>query len=346
MRAPHAQRIDIVNSSAVVRPAAAPADFAAVRNHVAPAMKQVDALIRARLASDVVLVNSVAEHIVAGGGKRLRPMLVLLAAEAAGYRGEQHHQAAAIVEFIHTATLLHDDVVDESDLRRGRSTANSIWGNSASILVGDFLYSRAFQLMVELDRMRVMQLLADTTNQIAQGEVLQLMHLNNPDTDEPAYLQVIERKTAVLFAAAAQLGAILADAPPAQESALREFGHELGMAFQIADDWLDYVSDAQTLGKNVGDDLAEGKATLPLIRALATAPDDVATRVRAAISAGDLAALPEIVTLIRSSGALDYAHARAQRHADAAIAALATLPSSPALSALRTLAVYATTRDR
>ncbi len=236
-----------------------------------PDMQRVDALIRRRLASDVLLVNQVAEHIVAGGGKRLRPMLVLLAARAAGYRGDDHVQAAAIVEFIHTATLLHDDVVDDSDLRRGRSTANSIWGNSASILVGDYLYSRAFQMMVELDRMRIMQVMADTTNAIAEGEVLQLMHLNNPDTDEAAYRRVIERKTAVLFAAATRLGAILAGLPREQEDQLASFGMELGFAFQIADDVLDYVADAQALGKNLGDDLAEGKATLPVIHALAQA---------------------------------------------------------------------------
>src|SRR5688572_6572467 len=201
-------------------------------------MRRVDALIRKRLASDVVLINQVGEHIVGSGGKRLRPVLVLLAARAAGYTGEDHVQAAAIVEFIHTATLLHDDVVDDSDLRRGRSTANAVWGNAASVLVGDFLYSRSFQLMVELDRMRIMQVLADTTNQIAEGEVLQLLHLNNPDTDEAAYLEVIARKTAVLFSAAARLGGILANLPKAQEEALARYGHELGMAFQIADDVL------------------------------------------------------------------------------------------------------------
>jgi len=237
-------------------------------------MARVDGLIRPRLASDVVLINQVAEHIIGGGGKRLRPMLVLLAAQASGYRGHDHVLLAAVVEFIHTATLLHDDVVDESDLRRGRQTANALWGNAASVLVGDFLYSRSFQMMVEADDMRVMRLLADTTNQIAEGEVLQLLNVHNPDTDEAAYLRVIERKTAVLFAAATRLGGLLAGMPAGHEEALARFGLNLGFAFQIADDVLDYVSDAGTLGKNIGDDLAEGKATLPLIYAIERAPPE------------------------------------------------------------------------
>ncbi|MFN7552131.1 MAG: polyprenyl synthetase family protein [Pseudomonadota bacterium] len=308
-------------------------------------MHAVDALIRRRLSSNVLLVNQVAEHIVAGGGKRLRPMLVLIAARAAGYRGEQHLQAAAIVEFIHTATLLHDDVVDESDLRRGRSTANSIWGNAASILVGDYLYSRAFQLMVELDRMRIMQVMADTTNAIAEGEVLQLMHLNNPDTDEVAYRRVIERKTAVLFAAAGRLGAILAGLPREQEEAMAAYGLDLGFAFQIADDVLDYVADAHALGKNLGDDLAEGKATLPVIHALAHAAPPAAGRIRAAIESGDVGALPEIVAAIHAAGSVEYARRCARLHADRAEAALAALPRSPWADALATLARYAIDRD-
>jgi octaprenyl-diphosphate synthase len=310
-----------------------------------PDMHKVDALIRRRLASDVLLVNQVAEHIVGGGGKRLRPMLVLLAARAAGHAGDDHVQAAAVVEFIHTATLLHDDVVDESDLRRGRSTANSIWGNSASILVGDYLYSRAFQMMVELDRMRVMQVMADTTNAIAEGEVLQLMHLNNPDTDEAAYGRVIERKTAVLFAAATRVGAILGGLPRAQEDALAAFGLDLGFAFQIADDVLDYVADPQTLGKNLGDDLAEGKATLPVIHALAHANDERRARIRAAIEAGDVSALPVIVEAIRAAGSVEYAHARAREYATRAEAALAALPPSPWRDALVSVARYAIDRD-
>ncbi|MBS0486989.1 MAG: polyprenyl synthetase family protein, partial [Proteobacteria bacterium] len=233
-----------------------PTRFSAAQALAAPGMGQVDALIRARLASDVVLVNQIAEHIVGGGGKRLRPMLVLLAAQAADYKGEHDVLLAAVVEFIHTATLLHDDVVDESDLRRGRKTANALWGNAASVLVGDFLYSRAFQMMVEANDMRVMRILADTTNRIAEGEVLQLLNIHNPDVDEAAYLRVIERKTAVLFAAATRLGALLGGLSAAQEQALADYGLNLGFAFQIADDVLDYVSDAGTLGKNIGDDLA------------------------------------------------------------------------------------------
>jgi octaprenyl-diphosphate synthase len=232
-------------------------------------MAAVDALIRRRLASDVVLVNQVAEHIVAAGGKRLRPMLLLLAARAFGHGGADAHQLAAVIEFIHTATLLHDDVVDESDLRRGRKTANALWGNAPSVLVGDFLYSRSFQLMVELDRIEVMRVLADTTNAIAEGEVLQLLHVRNPDTDEAAYLRVIERKTAVLFAAATRLGAFLAGADAASQQRLHAYGLNLGYAFQIADDVLDYSADEAVLGKHLGDDLAEGKATLPLIHAMA-----------------------------------------------------------------------------
>jgi octaprenyl-diphosphate synthase len=336
----------VSQSSAATQPSpAAPVGFNAAQSMARPDMQKVDALIRRRLASDVLLVNQVAEHIVGGGGKRLRPMLVLLAARAAGHAGDDHVQAAAVVEFIHTATLLHDDVVDESDLRRGRSTANSIWGNSASILVGDYLYSRAFQMMVELDRMRVMQVMADTTNAIAEGEVLQLMHLNNPDTDEAAYSRVIERKTAVLFAAATRVGAILGGLPRAQEDALAAFGLDLGFAFQIADDVLDYVADAQALGKNVGDDLAEGKATLPVIHALAHAPDAQRARIRAAIEAGDVSALPVIVDAIRSAGSIDYAHARAREYAARAEAALDVLAPSPWRDALVSVARYAIDRD-
>ncbi|PKM05992.1 MAG: octaprenyl-diphosphate synthase, partial [Gammaproteobacteria bacterium HGW-Gammaproteobacteria-5] len=241
-------------------------------------MAAVNTLIRQQLASDVVLINQIGEHIIGAGGKRLRPMLVLLAAKALGYQGHEHVNLAAIIEFIHTATLLHDDVVDESDLRRGRKTANALWGNAASVLVGDFLYSRSFQMMVGLHRMAVMQVLADTTNAIAEGEVLQLLHVNNPDVDEAAYQRVIERKTAILFAAATRLGALLAGANTATQEAMADYGMHLGLAFQIADDVLDYTADAQALGKNLGDDLAEGKATLPVIHAIAHA--DAGSRAR------------------------------------------------------------------
>jgi len=302
--------------------------FAEVQAHVAAGMGEVDRLIRRRLGSDVLLVNQVAEHIVSGGGKRLRPMLVLLAAEAAGYRGLHHHQAAAVIEFIHTATLLHDDVVDESDLRRGRRTANAVFGNAASVLVGDYLYSRAFQLMVELERVRIMQVMADTTNAIAEGEVLQLMHIGNPDTDEAAYLRVIERKTAVLFAAACRVGAILADAPKAVEDALADYGMALGMAFQIADD------------------VAEGKPTLPLIHALKHAASDDAATIRRVIETGGLDVLDRVVAAIHGTGAIEYSEARARVFAESAARALNGLVASDAVCGLMQLARFAVARDR
>jgi len=320
-------------------------EFSDVQALAAPGMARVNALIRARLASDVVLINQIAEHIIGGGGKRLRPMLVLLAAQAAGYRGTNEALLAAIVEFIHTATLLHDDVVDESDLRRGRKTANALWGNAASVLVGDFLYSRSFQLMVEADNMRVMRILADTTNRIAEGEVLQLLNVHNPDVDEAAYLRVIERKTAVLFSAATQLGALLAGVPEAQEQAFANYGMNLGFAFQIADDVLDYVSDAGTLGKNIGDDLAEGKATLPLIYAIERAQPEQAASLKRAIETGGLDSLENIVAAIRDTGSIERARLRAKQYADAAKGALANVASSRARDALMVLADYALQRD-
>jgi octaprenyl-diphosphate synthase len=318
--------------------------FASVQALAKPDMEAVDQLIRSRLASDVVLINQISAHIIGGGGKRLRPMLHLLAARAAGYAGKDHVQLAAVVEFIHTATLLHDDVVDESDLRRGRRTANALWGNAASVLVGDFLYSRSFQLMVELERMRVMQILADTTNAIAEGEVLQLLNIGNADTDEAAYLRVIERKTAVLFGAATRLGAVLAGLPPAQEEALYRYGMDLGHAFQIADDLLDYVSDADTLGKNIGDDLAEGKPTLPVIYAIERSSPEQAASLRRAIESGGLDSLTNIIDAIRDSGALERTRDRALAYADSARASLSLLPPSPARDALEALAVYAVDR--
>ncbi|MBU6247184.1 MAG: polyprenyl synthetase family protein [Xanthomonadaceae bacterium] len=321
-----------------------PDDFTRVRELAAGDMQRVDALIRHRLASDVVLINQIAEHIIASGGKRLRPMLHVLAAGAAGYRGDKHTKLAAIIEFIHTSTLLHDDVVDESDLRRGRKTANAVWGNAASVLVGDFLYSRSFQLMVELDDMRIMRILADTTNTIAEGEVLQLLNIGNADVDEAAYLAVIERKTAVLFAAATELGGLLGGLPDDQVAALRSYGMELGYAFQIADDLLDYVSDADTLGKNIGDDLAEGKPTLPLIYALQNASEEQARSLRHAIEHGGLDSLDRIIAAIRDSGALERTHERALHHARAARAALAGLADSPHRDALLALADYSVER--
>ncbi|HEY5803018.1 MAG TPA: polyprenyl synthetase family protein [Lysobacter sp.] len=325
-------------------------DLVAIQALAREDMAAVDALIRRRLASDVVLINQVAEYIVGAGGKRLRPMLLLLATGSLGGRsgrgiGADAHQLAAVVEFIHTATLLHDDVVDESDLRRGRRTANAVWGNAASVLVGDFLYSRSFQLMVELERMPVMQILADTTNRIAEGEVLQLLHVRNPDTDEAAYLRVIERKTAVLFAAATRLGALLCDADAATCDAMHDYGLNLGYAFQIADDVLDYASDAQTLGKNLGDDLAEGKATLPLIHAIAHSDEATRAMLRAAIEQGDTGALPGVLAAIHASGGLDYSRGRAAEYAQAAERALDGLEDNDYTAALRGLARYAVSRD-
>ncbi len=320
-------------------------DFARIRDLAAADMLRVDALIRQRLASDVVLINQIADHIVASGGKRLRPMLHVLAAGAAGYRGAQHVKLAAIIEFIHTSTLLHDDVVDESDLRRGRKTANALWGNAASVLVGDFLYSRSFQLMVELDDMRIMRILADTTNTIAEGEVLQLLNIGNADVDEAAYLAVIERKTAVLFAAATELGGLLGGLPQAQVAALRRYGMELGYAFQIADDLLDYTSNAGTLGKNIGDDLAEGKPTLPLIYAQQKASPEQAQSLRHAIEHGGLDSLGRIIASIRDSGALERTHERALAHARAAREALISLPASDYRDALVALADYSVQRS-
>ncbi|RCS31445.1 octaprenyl-diphosphate synthase [Rhodanobacter denitrificans] len=321
-----------------------PADFAQVRDLAAADMQRVDALIRRRLSSDVVLINQIADHIIAGGGKRLRPMLHVLAAGAAGYRGEHHTKLAAIIEFIHTSTLLHDDVVDDSDLRRGRKTANALWGNAASVLVGDFLYSRSFQLMVELDDMRIMRILADTTNTIAEGEVLQLLNIGNADVSEAAYLAVIERKTAVLFAAATELGGLLGGLPEDEVAALRRYGMELGYAFQIADDLLDYTSDAGTLGKNIGDDLAEGKPTLPLIYALEKANPEQVQSLRHAIEHGGLDSLDRIIASIRDSGALERTRDRALLHARAARDALAALPPSAHRDALATLADYSVQR--
>lgn len=308
-------------------------------------MAAVDQLIRARLASDVVLVNQVAEHIIGSGGKRLRPLVHLLAARASGYTGADHIQLAAVIEFIHTSTLLHDDVVDDSHLRRGRRTAHEVWGNAASVLVGDFLYSRSFQMMVEVDSMAVMRILADTTNRIAEGEVLQLLNIGNPDTTEDAYLDVIERKTAVLFSAATRLGAVLAGLPQAQAEALARYGLELGLAFQIADDVLDYESDAATLGKNIGEDLAEGKPTLPLILAIAASRPERAGTLREILRQGGHEGLDTALAAIRDTGALDASRQRAHRHATAARGALAELAPSPARDALALLADFAVDRS-
>jgi len=311
---------------------------------VADDMRRVDAVIHERLDSDVPLVRQVAEYIVAGGGKRLRPALLLLAAGAVGYRGEARFVLAAVVEFIHTATLLHDDVVDESQLRRGRRTANAAFGNAASVLMGDFLYSRAFQMMVGLDSMRVMRVLADATNTIAEGEVLQLMNCHDPEVGEAGYLDVIRRKTAKLFEAAARLGAVLANASPEIEAGLAEYGMRLGTAFQLIDDVLDYSGDAAAIGKSLGDDLAEGKPTLPLIRAMANGSAAQAGAVRHAIVAGGRAEFANVLEVVRATGALDYARKVAVREAEAARAALRSLPASEYRDSLLELASFSVTR--
>ena len=318
--------------------------FDAVSNLAREDMEAVDRLISTSLESDVALVSQVSRYIVASGGKRLRPLIVLLAARAFGYDGEQHVRAAAIIEFIHTATLLHDDVVDSSSRRRGKDSANTVFGNQASVLVGDFLYSRAFQMMVDIGRMRVMQILADATNTIAAGEVLQLMNVHDPDTTEDAYRQVIYRKTARLFEAGAQIAAVLAERPEADEAALVEYGRSLGMAFQFVDDALDFDASPEELGKNLGDDLAEGKATLPLIYAIQHGTAAERDLMRNAILEGGLDDLERIQSIIESTGALQYTAARAQEAADAAIGALSGIPDSDYKQALVAIAEFSVRR--
>ncbi len=312
---------------------------------VAPEMKRVDALIRQRLESDVVLIRQIAEHIVAGGGKRLRPALHLMACAAAGFKGEERFELAAVIEFIHTATLLHDDVVDMSDMRRGRKTANAAFGNAASVLVGDFLYSRAFQMMVGIDNMRVMEVMAEATNTIAEGEVLQLLNVHDPQVDEKRYLEVIHRKTAKLFQAAARLAGVLAGVSPQLEQGLADYGTHLGTAFQLIDDVLDYSGDAGTIGKNVGDDLAEGKPTLPLIYAMRNGTPAQAELIRGAIVNGGRTEFAEVVAAIAATGALTYARNAARCEADAARNAIRSLPESSAKSTLLHLADYAVDRE-
>ncbi len=319
-------------------------DIEPIRAPIAHDLQAVDALIRRQLHSDVALINQLAGYIIDGGGKRLRPVTVLLAARAGGYAGDHHIAAAAIVEFIHTATLLHDDVVDESSLRRGRETANAVWGNQASVLVGDFLYSRSFQMMVGIGSMRVMEIMADTTNTIAEGEVMQLLNCRDPDTTEERYMAVIHCKTAKLFEAAAQLGAVLAGRPRDEELALGRYGLHLGTAFQLIDDVLDYRASSAELGKNIGDDLAEGKPTLPLIYALRHGTPEEARIIRAAIEHGGLDQFDIVIRTIESTGALDYTARLAVEEAERAIANLAMLQDSPARDALIGLAQFAVSR--
>ena len=295
---------------------------------------EVDQLISQNLESDVILVSQVSEYILLSGGKRLRPLIVLLAARALDYRGEQHIQAAAIIEFIHTATLLHDDVVDSSSRRRGQDSANTVFGNQASVLVGDFLYSRAFQMMVDIDNMRVMQVLADATNTIASGEVMQLMNINDPEITEADYRQVIYRKTARLFEAGSQIAAVLKSYDDETESSMISYGRHLGTAFQLVDDALDYNASADELGKNIGDDLAEGKVTLPLIHAMQEGSDEDRKIIRKAILEGGLDQLDRITTIIKSSGAFQYTANKAREAANDAIESLKNLPDSKYKQAL------------
>lgn len=301
-------------------------------------MHEVDRVISQRLDSGVPLVGQVSRYIISAGGKRLRPALLLLACGALGYRGAQRFNLAAVVEFIHTATLLHDDVVDDSALRRGNATANETFGNPASVLVGDFLYSRAFQMMVDVQNMRIMEVLADATNVIAEGEVLQLMNMHNADLDEAGYLQVIRSKTAKLFEASARVGAILAGGDAAMEEACAEYGQALGTAFQVIDDVLDYAGDAAVMGKSLGDDLREGKATLPLIAAMQRGTESQRELIRCAIENGSVSMLDDVIAIVHETGALDVSRQAATREAERAIAAARRLPSNPHADSLIQLA--------
>jgi octaprenyl-diphosphate synthase len=316
-----------------------------IAQSIATDMEAVNAVIRQRLHSEVSLVNQIAEYIISAGGKRIRPVLVLLLANAYGYRGAAHHELAAVVEFIHTATLLHDDVVDESSMRRGRQTANALFGNAASVLVGDFLYSRSFQMMVALDNMRVMRILSDATNVIAEGEVLQLLNMHDPDVTHESYLKVIRSKTAKLFEAAAELGALVGGANDEQIAAAGEYGRSLGTAFQLIDDVLDYAGDAAEIGKNLGDDLREGKPTLPLIWLMENGSEEQRQLVRSCIEQGDEQHFEAILAAITTSGALDYTRREAEEAAQRASRAIAGLPESEHKQSLLQLCVFAVDRN-
>lgn len=316
-----------------------------VRNFIAQDMSAVDEVIRQKLYSQVALIRQISEYIINNGGKRLRPALVILSAGVFGYTGKHHHQLAAVVEFIHTATLLHDDVVDESALRRNNATANALFGNAASVLVGDFLYSRAFQMMVEVNSMRVMQVLADATNVIAEGEVLQLLNCRDPNVEEDNYLRVIRYKTAKLFEAATRLGAILGNATEEEENAIAVYGMHLGTAFQLIDDLLDYSGDHQDTGKNLGDDLAEGKPTLPLIYAMRTGSPEQTSLIRKAIETGGESGFDSILTIIEETGALNYAKQRAYHEVEIAAKAISQLRDSHYKDCLLQLAEFSVTRN-
>lgn len=320
-----------------------------IYNLVSQDMEQLNGCIQERLYSDVVLINQIGTYIINSGGKRLRPVIHLLAAQACGYRredGTAHHiNLAAIVEFIHTATLLHDDVVDASELRRGKETANALFGNEASVLVGDFLYSRAFQMMVEIGSMQVMEILADATNTIAEGEVLQLLNCNDPDTTEERYLEVIHNKTAKLFESAAQLGAVLTKQPADIEDALAKYGMHLGCAFQLIDDVLDYTASSEDMGKNIGDDLAEGKPTLPLIYAMRKGSAEQVKLIRGAIENGGLDDIERVMEAVNSTCAIEYTADAAKKEARLAIEALSVLPESEYKQALQFLAEFSVNRN-
>jgi len=316
-----------------------------IRTLAADDMQAVDTCIRERLSSPVVLINQLSEYIIRSGGKRLRPLLAVLAARACGYQGKQHITLAAVVEFIHTATLLHDDVVDASELRRGQETANQLFGNEAAVLVGDFLYSRAFEMMVDVGSMRVMEILAHATNVIAEGEVMQLMNCHDPEVDEARYMEVIRSKTAKLFEAACQLGAVVMQRPEAEERALAHYGMHLGTAFQLIDDVLDYSASSDTTGKRMGDDLAEGKPTLPLIYVMQKGEPDEQALIRSAIESGGREQVDAVLAAIQRTGALGHARIHAEQEAGRAIAAIECLPPSPHRDALTELARFAVERD-
>ncbi|WP_070963171.1 octaprenyl diphosphate synthase [Vibrio sonorensis] len=314
-------------------------DFKAIQALTADDMAKVNQIIQSQLNSDVSLINQLGFYIVNSGGKRIRPLLAVLSARALDYKGEHHNTAAAFIEFIHTATLLHDDVVDESDMRRGKATANAAFGNAASVLVGDFIYTRSFQMMTELGSMKILKLMSDAVNVIAEGEVLQLMNCNDPNTTEESYMQVIYSKTARLFEAATQIGAILSDAPNDIEEALQNYGKYLGTAFQLIDDVMDYTSDGDEMGKNVGDDLAEGKPTLPLLHAMHNSAPEQSAMIREAIEKSNgMDKLDPILAVMNEVGSLEYTREKAYQEADKAIEALSVLPNSPYKEALITLA--------
>ncbi|MDO9162987.1 MAG: octaprenyl diphosphate synthase [Methylococcaceae bacterium] len=320
-------------------------DFDSIKKLTSTEASEVDQLIINELSSDVVLINQVGHYIVGNGGKRLRPMLLLLAAKALGGITDSHLILAAVIEFIHTATLLHDDVVDESDFRRGKDSANAVWGNAASVLVGDYLYSSAFEMMVRTNNMRVMEILSKTTTAIAEGEVLQLLNCNNPETTETKYLEVIARKTAILFSAATRLSAVISNTPAATEEGLAQYGQHLGIAFQLIDDALDYKATKEELGKNLGDDLAEGKPTLPLIYAIQNSSKSDADLIIDAIKNGNRDAFAEIYSIVQSTKAIDYTEQRAEEEAQKAISALAVLPDSEYKAALIQLAQFSVQRN-